>query len=141
MTIRRRSRSSHALAARTAELAWAVPQVVGHRLAGMANASAFKTPRGRKELVRMVAEKHAAFGESWQAMTIQALRSQGSLAAALSRAAVPTGSLRKANSSALALQRELQQAALTILGHGLTPVHRRAVANAKRLGKKRRALP
>jgi hypothetical protein len=138
MTIRRRSRSAHTLAARAFELAWAVPQVVGHRLAGMASPAALKTTRGRKELVRMVAEKHSAFGESWQAMTTQALRAHGSLAAALARASVPTTSLRRANRSALALQLELQQATLAILGKGLAPVHRRAVANAKRLGKKRR---
>jgi len=137
MTIRRRSRSSRTLATRTAELAWAVPQVVGHRLAGMADASAFKTARGRKDLVRMVAEKQAAFAESWQAMATEALRSQRSFAAALARAATPSPARRK-GSGAIALHLELQRAALAILGQGLAPVHRRAVANAKRLGRKRR---
>jgi hypothetical protein len=136
MTLRR-SRSSRTLAARSAELAWAVPQVVGHRLAGMADSSAWKTARGRKELVRMVAEKQAAFGESWQAMALQALRSQQSLAA-LMRTATLSPSRRKSNASALALQMELQRAALAVLGQGLAPVHRRAVANAKRLAKRRR---
>jgi hypothetical protein len=143
MTVRRprpspSTRSSRALAARTAELAWAVPQVVGHRLAGFADASAWKTGRGRKEAVRMVAEKQAAFGESWQAMAAQALRSQRSLAAALVRAATPSPSRRKANAAALALQLEMQRAAVALLGKALAPVHRRAVANAKRLGKPRR---
>jgi len=140
MTVRRSrsARSSRALAARTAELAWAVPQVVGHRLAGFADASAWKTGRGRKEAVRMVAEKQAAFGESWQAMTSQALRSQRQLAAALARAATPSPSRRKASAAALALQLEWQRAALAVLGKGLAPVHRRAVANAKRLGKIKR---
>ena len=137
MTVRRRSRSSRALAARTAELAWAVPQVVGHRLAGIADASAFRTARGRKELVRMVAEKQAAFGESWQAMAMEALRSQHAFAAALARAATPSPARRKGG-GAFALHLELQRAALAILGQGLAPVHRRAVANAKRLGRKRR---
>ena len=138
MTVRRRSRSSLALAARTAELAWAVPQVVGHRLAGIADASSWQTARGRKELVRMVAEKQAAFAESWQARARQALRSQQSLAAALVRAAAPSPSRRKASAGALALHLELQRAALATLGQGLAPVHRRAVANAKRLGRKKR---
>lgn len=140
MTIRRSrpARSSRTLAARTAELAWAVPQVVGHRLAGFADPSAWKTARTRKEAVRMVAEKHAAFGESWQAMASQALRSQRQLAAALARAATPSPSRRKAHAGALALQLEMQRAALAILGKGLAPVHRRAVANARRLAKKKR---
>lgn len=138
MTVRRRSRASRALATRTAELAWAVPQVVGHRLAGIADASAFKTASGRKDLVRMVAEKQAAFHDSWQAMAAQALQSQRSLAAALTRAATPWPARRRSNTSAFALQLELQHAALAILGKGLAPVHRRAVANAKRLRKPKR---
>ena len=137
MTIRR-SRSSRALAAQTSELAWAVPQVVGHRLARIANAGARPSARDRKEFARMVAEKQAAFTESWQAMAWQALRSQQSLAAALARAATPASSRRKAAASTLALQMQLQQAALAMLGKGLAPVHRRAVGNAKRLAKTRR---
>ncbi len=140
MTVRRprSARASRALAARTAELAWAVPQVIGHRLAGFADPAAWKSARGRKEAVRMVAEKQAAFGESWRAMTAQALQSQRKLAAALARAATPSASRRKADAATLALQLELQRAALAVLGKGLAPVHRRAVANAKRLGKKKR---
>ena len=38
----------------------------------------------------------------------------------------------------VALQLEMQRAALAILGKGLAPVHRRAVANARRLAKKKR---
>ena len=45
---------------------------------------------------------------------------------------------RRKGSGAIALHLELQRAALAILGQGLAPVHRRAVANAKRLGRKRR---
>jgi hypothetical protein len=132
----RRSRSPRTVHAQAAELAWAVPQVVAHRLARLAVAGARPTPRDRKEFARMFAEKHAAFGESWQAMAWQALRSQQSFAAALARAAtMPPSPRRKTAAHALALQLQLQQAALAVLGKGLAPVHRRAVANAKRLGR------
>jgi hypothetical protein len=135
MTVRR-ARTSRAIQAQAAELAWAVPQVVAHRLARIAAAGAKPTLRDRREFTRMVAEKHAAFGESWQAMGLQALHSQQSFAAALARAALrPPLSRRKTASSVFALQLQLQQAALAVLGKGLSPVHRRAVANAKRLGK------
>ena len=135
MTIRR-ARSSPTLHAQAAELAWAVPQVVAHRLARIAAAGAKPTLRDRKELTRMVAEKHAAFGESWQAMGLQALHAHQSLAATLARAALRPPSPRRKNAANLfALQLQMQQAALAVLGKGLAPVHRRAVANAKRLGK------
>jgi hypothetical protein len=131
----RRTRSSRAIHAQAAELAWAVPQVVAHRLARIAAHGAKPTLRDRKELSRMVSEKHAAFGESWQAMGLQALHSQQSLAAALARAALQPPSRRKTAASVFALQLQMHQAALAVLGKGLSPVHRRAVANAKRLGR------
>jgi hypothetical protein len=134
MTVRR-TRSSRTLHVQAAELAWAVPQVVAHRLARIAIAGAKPTPRDRKELTRIVAEKHAAFGESWQAMGVQAVRAQQSLATALARAALQPPSRRKAAANVFAMQLQLQQAALAVLGKGLSPVHRRAVANAKRLGR------
>jgi hypothetical protein len=128
----RRKRSSLQLQA--AELAWAVPQVVAHRLARMAAAGPKPTPRDRKEFARMVAEKHAAFGESWQAMARHTLQAQQSLALSLARAAMtPPSPRRKPAAHALALQ--MHQAALSVFGKGLAPVHRRAVANAKRLGR------
>jgi hypothetical protein len=135
----RRSRSSRTLHRQAAELVWAVPQVVAHRLARIATAGAKPTARDRKEFSRMVAEKHDAFGESWQAMAWQALHSHQSFATAWARAAMtPFASRRKSATSALALQTQMQQAALAIFGKGLAPVHRRAVANAKRLGRTKR---
>ncbi|MGZ8259341.1 MAG: polyhydroxyalkanoate granule-associated phasin [Caldimonas sp.] len=135
----RRARPPTNVHAQAAELAWAVPQVVAHRLARMAKAGAKPSPRDRKEFARMVAEKQAAFGESWQAMAQQALRSQQSLARALARAATsPLAPHRKAAVNPLALQLQMQQAAMAIWGKGLAPVHRRAVANAKRLSRIKR---
>jgi hypothetical protein len=135
MTARRRP-PALALSAKTAELALAVPQVVAHRLLRMAHAGPHPSARDRKEFARMVAEKHSAFGESWKAMALQTLHSQRAFAAALALAATPAPS-KRANPAAHALGTELQLAALAVLGKGLAPVHRRAVANAKRLARTR----
>jgi hypothetical protein len=130
----RQSRLARQLAARAQELATAVPQVVAHRLARMALAGPKLSERDRKEFARMVAEKNTAFSESWNAMALQALRSQQALSVALTRSlwAAPTRR-RKAATSALAI--ELHNAALGVVGKGLAPVHRKAVANAKRLAR------
>jgi hypothetical protein len=120
----RRARTSKALAARTAELAFAVPQVIAHRAL-----------RGgeRKEMHRMGAEKFFAFGESWNAMFIQAAMENQRIALSLMQSfwfpwLAPRSSMSK----------QLQSAALGIAGAGLAPIHRRARANAKRLGRRRR---
>ena len=128
----RRKNPSRTLAAQAAELAVAVPQVVAHRMTRMALAGPKLSARDRKEFERMVAEKNAAFADAWQAMSAQTARSQRAFAASwfesmlsMSRGGRPTAP------SPLALQR----AALDVLGKGMAPVHRKAVANAKRLGR------
>ena len=128
-----RRRPSTSLSAKTAELALAVPQVVAHRLLRMAHAGPHLSARDRKEFARMIAEKNSAFGESWNAM---ALQSQRAFAAALALAATPTRSTR-ASPAAHALTTQLHEATLAVIGKGLAPVHRRAVANAKRLARTR----
>jgi hypothetical protein len=102
---------------RAAELALAVPQVVAHRVARMAAAGPWPSARDRREFHLMGSEKVAAFHESWSAMWLQAWRAQMQFAMAL-------------------LQWWSWPA--RIADHGLKPVHRRAVANAKRLGGSRR---
>jgi len=131
-----RRRPSASLSAKTTELALAVPQVVAHRLLRMAHAGPHLSARDRKEFARMIAEKNSAFGESWNAMALQALQSQRAFAAALALAATPTRSTR-ASPAAHALATQLQRATLAVIGKGLAPVHRRAVANAKRLARTR----
>lgn len=108
-----------------AELALAVPQVVGHRLTRLALAGAAPSARDRREFQRMGAEKAAAFGESWLAMWMQAAQAQQRLALAM-----VTG-------MALPSTAALTRAGLGVLGQGLAPVHRRAMANAKRLQRTR----
>ena len=131
-----RRRPSASLSTKTAELALAVPQVVAHRLLRMAHAGPHLSARDRKEFARMIAEKNSAFGESWNAMALQALQSQRTFAAALALAAMPPRSTR-ASPAAQTLAAHLQQATLAVIGKGLAPVHRRAVANAKRLARTR----
>lgn len=89
--------------------------------------------RDRREFELMLSEKNAAFGESWNAMATQAAIANQALAASFLKSflAVAGGKSRFGPASAA----QLHKAALGVLGKGLAPVHRKAVANAKRLGR------
>lgn len=123
---------SRNLAAQSAEMAWAVPQVIAHRLARMALAGGKPNARDQREFHLMSAEKTAAFNESWAAMGAQMLRAQQSMAVSMmgswGRAWMGTAP------SLTAAWGEMQGAMLGVAAAGLAPVHKRAVANAKRLG-------
>lgn len=113
-----RPRRKPVLASQAAELAIAVPQVVAHRLTRMALAGPFPNARDQREFHGMGQEKVIAFYQSWFAMgwaMVQAL--QQSWISMLQGVRVP---LIDAN---------------LILSKGLRPVHRRATANARRLGR------
>lgn len=125
----RRMRKTTTLFAKAAELAFAVPQVVAHRVTRMAIASPDLSDRDRKEFQRMSAEKTAAFTESWNAMNRQAIRANHALAMSFFR------SFWKGGPSANAVAAQMHSAALGVLGKGIAPVHRKAVANAKRLAR------
>lgn len=82
----------------------------------------------------MGAEKIAAFYESWTAVSAEILRANLQLwlsPARLFWLSFPAG---KRSSSAAA---RLQRTAIAVLGEGVAPFHRRAVANAKRLSRGR----
>jgi hypothetical protein len=110
-----------------------VPQVVTHRVTRVAIAGPVPSARDRKEFKRMVAEKTSAFGEAWSAMAMQAMRANQALPASWLHA-FWAPALRRVP-SATAVAAELQPAALGVLGKGMAPVHRKAVANAKRLSR------
>lgn len=129
----RRRRASQSLVVKTAELAFAVPQVVAHRVTRMALSGRTLSARDRKEFELMVAEKNAAFGESWSAMAAQAVLANQALAASFFKSFLAIGRGKKPSAARSAAQ--LQRAALGVLGKGFAPVHRKAVANAKRLGR------
>ena len=127
---RRRSKSLHAQAF---ELGIAVPQVIAHRLARMAVAGPSPSARDRAEFRRMGAEKLAAAHEAWTAMATRASLENQKLALEWMQAVWfpwmrPTPTVRS-------VSRRLSTAAAGILGQGMSPVRRRAVANAKRLGR------
>jgi len=131
-----RRRTPVPLPLQIAELSLAVPQVVAHRVARMATAGPLPSARDRKEFHRMSDEKAAAFSESWSAMWWQgALAQQRFAMACMDTAFVGSNTARQAALSSAAQQ--LATAGLGVLGHGMAPVHRRAVANAKRLSKLR----
>ena len=129
----RRTRKTMSLATKAAELAFVVPQVVAHRVARMAMAGPSPTERDRREFQLMSSEKVTAFGESWNAMAMQAVRANQLLAASFLRSFWLPSLRGKPSANAAAAQ--LQCAALDVLAKGMAPVHRKAVANAKRLAR------
>jgi hypothetical protein len=132
----RSSRKPKSVVTKTAELAVAVPQVVAHRVIRMATSGPTLSERDRKEFQLMVAEKKMAFAEAWQAMAAQSMRASQTLAMSFLRS-IWSPSLRgKPTAGKVAAQ--LQSAALGVFGKGLAPVHRKAVANAKRLARTKR---
>jgi len=80
----------------------------------------------------MGAEKMTAFAESWNAMTIRALRANWEAVASFWRSYwmfCLTGKISPSTRS------HLHNAVYRVLNSGIGPVHRRAVANAKRLAR------
>ena len=129
----RRNRNVKTLTVKAAELGLAAPLVVAHRLTRMALAGRTPSIRDQREFTRMSTEKVAAFYESWNAMVIQSLQIQQDIAASAWRSLWPYW--LTSTSSAAWRKIDLPHAALRVLSSGMTPVHRRAVANARRLGR------
>jgi len=127
----RSTRRNVALTTKAAELAVAVPQVVAHRMTRMAIAGPKLSKRDRKEFERMVVEKNIAIAQACQAMALQAMRTHQTFAASFLRSMVTPGA-----SMAVSMA-QVQGAALGLLGQGMAPFHRKAVANAKRLARTR----
>ncbi len=126
-------RKTKSVAKKAVELAVAAPQVVAHRVTRMAIAGPTLSERDRKEFNLMVAEKKTAFAEAWQAMTVQTVRANQTLAASFLRSMwSPRG---WGNASAGKMAAQVQGAALGVLDKGMAPVHRKAIANAKRLAR------
>ena len=126
-----RSRKSASLARKSTQLALATPQVIAQRVTRMALSGANPSSRDRRELSRMTSEKTLAFVGSWNAMALQMIRTQQTLMSSwmtsiwmpwLGRPMTPA-----------TLTKQMQDAAVAVALSGLGPVHRAAVANAKRL--------
>ncbi|MBN9429283.1 MAG: hypothetical protein J0H09_22535 [Burkholderiales bacterium] len=123
-------RHSHALssARKLGELGLAAPQVVTHRLAQAALNGPIYSSKDRREFIGMVHEKQVAFMQSWLAMAQESWKVQQRLwfwwAGSL---AWPAAAWRRAPLA--------PDAWLRVSNAGLAPVHRKAVANAKRLAR------
>lgn len=114
-----------------AELAFTAPQIITHRLMRMAVAGHSPSARDKREFHRMGSEKVLAFSESWQAMLVEAFRSQQELFLASMQSIWSMwlgGGLMP-----LFDQRHFHRAAHDIARHGLAPLHRGVMANKKRL--------
>ena len=131
----RRRRRSKSLAVQAVELGVAVPQVIAHRALRMAMAGVSPSARDRREFRRMGAEKIFALGESWNAMAAEAFLANQRIALSVMQSFwFPWLGAEKPKSAS----KQMSDAALDILGQGVAPIHRRVVANAKRLGRARR---
>jgi hypothetical protein len=120
----KRKRKATATGLKLAELGFAAPQVIAHRLARMALAGPTLSARDRKEFSGMVMEKQAAAAQAWMGVLAETLRFQQQFVLSLLTAATPRQHASRSKT-----------AALRIASAGLAPVHRKAVANAKRLGR------
>ena len=144
------------LATKTLEMTLASAQVIGYRTGRMALAGAAPNARGRREFVLLRQEKIEAGAQSAQAMAAHLMTMSqpwGALAFRhLLRASAAFMSLASSRSPSqliarqAALARALGQSSVrmadvskdaTRLAHrGLKPIHAKATANARRLGKR-----
>lgn len=127
------------LARRSGELGQAVPQVMATRIGRMLQAGPLPSRRDQLEARRMVLEKFEAFGESgWSMAGIQQQYALWWMQAWWKLAL--GGWMRPRTLRALSVRagRQLADGALDVALQGLAPVHRRVVANARRLRRSRK---
>jgi hypothetical protein len=134
------SATEHALRfqRQAAELMLASPQVVAHRLMRMATTFGPPSAADRKEMQLMGTEKMSAFTESWNAMALETIRLQQHYALSFMQSYVAPWAFAKRNAPAPTMMNAAErwrESTLSVANKGLAPVHRRAVANAKRLRK------
>lgn len=127
--------SSTSVARQHLELAWAAPQVIAHRTARMLAAGAAPNARDAAEFTRMFTEKTAAFSQGWFA-------SWAAMAWApykVSMEVLGAGALlaRGGTMDLEPFSRAWRGQGWGIAGSAIAPVHRAAVANARRLNRHR----
>jgi len=138
-----KQRTANRLALQSFELAFAVPQVIGHRTARMLAAGNAPSIADQREFLRMGSEKVEAFAEAWTAMSVQVFNANQQLMLAMLRSwwtpwiALPFPPWPTPRHTARAAQRRLQHAGMGLLAAAVAPVHKRAIANAKRLHRRR----
>jgi hypothetical protein len=128
-----RRAQQHTLTRKSSELASAASQVVAHRVTRMVLAGPMPSERDRTEFQRMVDEKKQAFTESWLAMATQTMLANQALITTAWRSLYFPWLGGAASPSAMASQ--MQSAGFSVINKALAPVHRTAVANARRLAR------
>lgn len=143
------------LALKTGEMMLASAQVIGHRTSRMSRAGPTPNERDRREFALMGHEKIEASVESAQAIAMQLMKMNPLLGAQAARqmldsatalmSLAASGTVGEAMTRQAALIRAITQSAATasrlsgstarVAQHGLKPIHARATANARRLGK------
>ena len=144
------------LAWRIGEMSMASAQVIAHRTTRMAVAGPMPNARDREEFTRMGQEKVDAAGESARAMLTHLTSTNLALGArmfgrmmtattaltSLAASRTPTQFIARQAKLAEAMARsrttatELSRSTARLAKRGLEPIHARATANAKRLGKR-----
>lgn len=127
--------SSASVARQHAELAWAAPQVIAHRTARMLAAGATPDARDAAEFTRMFTEKTAAFSQGWIASCAAMAWAPYKVSMEVLRAAA--GLARGGTMDLEPLARAWHGQGWGIAGSAIAPVHRAAVANARRLSRHR----
>jgi hypothetical protein len=123
------------------ELALAAPQVIAQRTARMLAAGHSPTMADQQEFVRMGAEKIEAWVEIWTAMGMQVARANQEVLVSMMRMwSMPWSGLSLSTPalSRRTVVRGLERTGLALLASAVAPMHRRAVANAKRLRRRKR---
>jgi len=144
------------LAWKIGEMSMASAQVIAHRTTRMAISGPLPSTRDRQEFSRMGQEKVEAATQSAQAIAAQMAALSGTIgtrafshwmsgsAALMSLAASRSvgqfvtrqAKLAQAMSRSANTAFELADSTARLAGHGLKPIHARATANARRLGKR-----
>jgi hypothetical protein len=126
----RNRRTARTLGTQLVELGTAAPVVVAHRMAQMAAAGSRPSARDRREFARMSNEKVSAAWESWMDMTRYAMTWNTAAAQAAWAFWMPWTFAPKHLPSP-------QDALLGMAAAGVAPYRRRAMANDRRLGKRK----
>lgn len=132
---KRRTSASAQLLTQLSSLAVSAPQVVAHRVARMAAAGSRPSRTDQKEFVGMVVEKPVAFAMSMQNMWLAAFKANYDFLFAFSRSFFLP--YRYTPLTGARLARRTRSAGLSILSKGISPIERKAAANAKRLARTR----
>ncbi len=127
------------LASKTAEMLGASAYVIGHRTARMARGGTKPSLHDQQEYSRMVQEKFEAAAQSAQAMAGGMLALQGQWLRWVLAGFNATDPKRPASGAGRAISAsvKLGSALARTANKGLGPVHARAVANRKRLGRRK----